>query len=267
MVLKYQSAIFQEFPINMPQRASTESEEAWFHKHLSGSGTLLAHMFLQGCGKMEMWAKSSCEDRDVDIQSSGISCTNIMHVPAATLRHIALCLWWCGPNSITPTWSLTSLTHGRCKGCSGNTESLPKCSSDITVTSYERLNITGNSIFCLRAYISQQQGKYQWSTRLALCEKNPLVTGGFPTQRVSIAVNVSVSESHHEPKTSLMSQRYLKIYGTWWRICVSHHFLFIGSHSVATRHHLDQESRVNSGPSQWNPSVVDKYIYEILFEK
>ena len=31
-----------------------------------------------------------------------------------------------------------------------------------------------------------------------------------------------------------MSQRYLKIYGTWWRICVSHHFLFIGSYGVAT---------------------------------
>ena len=47
--------------------------------------------------------------------------------------------------------------------------------------------ITGVSIVCPTA----DQTKHQSSALLALCEGNPPVTGGFPSQRVSNAENVS----------------------------------------------------------------------------
>ena len=45
--------------------------------------------------------------------------------------------------------------------------------------------ITSNLIVCSTACPSLQQRPHQSSASLALCEGNPLVTGGFPSQRAS----------------------------------------------------------------------------------
>ena len=56
------------------------------------------------------------------------------------------------------------------------------------VSNHQRLD-------CLLSYLFR---KHQSSALLALCEGNPPVTGGFPTQRASNAENVSIWWRHHE---------------------------------------------------------------------
>ena len=48
-------------------------------------------------------------------------------------------------------------------------------------------------IACLTACTSQHQKEYQTFALLVFCEENPLVTGGFPSQRANGAEKVSIS--------------------------------------------------------------------------
>ena len=58
--------------------------------------------------------------------------------------------------------------------------------------SYITINLTVCSTVCF----SQQQRKHQNCPLLALCEGNPPVTGGFPSQRASNVESVSISYHH-----------------------------------------------------------------------
>ena len=52
--------------------------------------------------------------------------------------------------------------------------------------------ITGVYIVCSSVCAGADQSKHRRSALLALCEGNPPVTGGFPSQRTSSAENISI---------------------------------------------------------------------------
>ena len=58
--------------------------------------------------------------------------------------------------------------------------------------------ITGLSIVCLTVCPGTDQRKKTELRVTGLCEGNPPVTGGFPSQRASNAENVSIWWRHHE---------------------------------------------------------------------
>ena len=67
--------------------------------------------------------------------------------------------------------------------------------------------ITDNSTVCLEACSGYSQTKHQGSASLTLCEGNPSLTDGFPSQMVSNAGSVSMSWCNHHTygTTSLLS--------------------------------------------------------------
>ena len=77
------------------------------------------------------------------------------------------------------------------------------CVVCITVTSYEYHGISKHQqLKCFStASLSYHQRKHQSSVLLALCEGNPPVTGGFPSQRASNSEIISMSYSYHRQAT------------------------------------------------------------------
>ena len=57
--------------------------------------------------------------------------------------------------------------------------------------------ITSISTVCLAVYSGAHQGKHQSSALLAFARGNPIVTGGFPSQRASKVESVSIWWRHH----------------------------------------------------------------------
>ena len=66
---------------------------------------------------------------------------------------------------------------------------------ELHLTSYEHHDVSNqvNLIVCSRVYSI----KHQRSALLDICEGNPLVTGGFPSQRASNTESVSMLWPHH----------------------------------------------------------------------
>ena len=77
--------------------------------------------------------------------------------------------------------------------------------------------ITGVSIVCSTVCSDADQRKHQKHCVIGLCEGNPPVTGGFPSQRASNAENVSIWWRHHV----LLARQ--------WTLAT----LFIGGHDIA----------------------------------
>ena len=68
----------------------------------------------------------------------------------------------------------------------------------ITVSPHKHLGISNHQqLNCLFNSSSTHQGKYHSSTLPSLCEGNPLVTGGFPSQRVCNVESISMLWYHH----------------------------------------------------------------------
>ena len=59
--------------------------------------------------------------------------------------------------------------------------------------------ITDVSIVCSTDCSGANQRKHQSSAPLGLCEGNPPVTGGFPSQRASNTGDISIWWRHHDP--------------------------------------------------------------------
>ena len=79
----------------------------------------------------------------------------------------------------------------------------------ITVTSHEHHSVSNKKFHCLFSRLSRRTSKITSKLRVTgLCEGNPSVTGGFPSQRTNNAVNVSIPWCHHVTK-------HLR-YGTVW---------------------------------------------------
>ena len=68
------------------------------------------------------------------------------------------------------------------------------CYSDVIMSTMVS-QITGISIVCWTACSGTDQRNHQSLLLLALCEGNPPVTGGFPSQRASITENVFIWSS------------------------------------------------------------------------
>ena len=58
----------------------------------------------------------------------------------------------------------------------------------------------GNSTVCSTHCSGWQERNHQSSTLLLLCEGNPAVAGGFPSQRASNVESIFMSGHDHEPK-------------------------------------------------------------------
>ena len=65
--------------------------------------------------------------------------------------------------------------------------------------------INGNSAVCLTACSDQQQENTKSPPMLVICEGNPPMTDGFPSQRDSNAEIVSISWRHHE---EILTERF-----------------------------------------------------------
>ena len=76
--------------------------------------------------------------------------------------------------------------------------------SDIIISAMAS-QMTGVSIFCSSVCLGIDQKKHHSSVSLAFVRGNPLVTGGFPSQRASITEIVSIWLHHHE------SHRYSRL--------------------------------------------------------
>ena len=64
--------------------------------------------------------------------------------------------------------------------------------------------ISDNLIFFSNLFRLTTTRKYQSSTLLGLCNGNPLVTGGFPSQRAKNARRISIAVTHNVMITSLL---------------------------------------------------------------
>ena len=122
------------------------------------------------------------------------------------------------------------------------------------------------TLWCLKSLASQwticsgwPQRNYQSSTSLALCEGNPLVTSGFPSQRASNAERISVPWSYHV--ISLLHQTF-DIYSYVHLTCFP-----LGKH---TRNIIDNplELRIVAVTitSHINGLVIDLWYWTILNE-
>ena len=74
--------------------------------------------------------------------------------------------------------------------------------------------ITGNLTVCPTLCSGYQQSKHQRSTLLALCEGNPPVTGGFPSQRASNAESVFMPWCCHVFMLNCFAKIYLHFFNT-----------------------------------------------------
>ena len=68
--------------------------------------------------------------------------------------------------------------------------------------------ITGNSTICLAACWTQHQRENQNALLVVLCEGNPLVNSGFPSQRTSNVERFSMSSWHYGSKNLLRTCYY-----------------------------------------------------------
>ena len=67
----------------------------------------------------------------------------------------------------------------------------------MTSHEHQTSEITGNLTVCSTSYPRLQHRNHQWSALLSLCEGNPPVAVGFPSQRASNVESVSMSWCHY----------------------------------------------------------------------
>ena len=89
--------------------------------------------------------------------------------------------------------------------------------------------ITSVSTVCSTVCSGADQRKHQSSVLLALCERNPPVTCGFPSQRASNMENVSIWSRHHvkqlQPSVGNRCRWPPKISGNK---CLAHFAIYLG---------------------------------------
>ena len=78
---------------------------------------------------------------------------------------------------------------------------------------------------------AQIKGKKPKLRVIGLCEGNPLVTGGFPSQRASDAENASICWRHHAKRNSLLS-RMLKMCTSLLLTFISYHLISLFLHTM-----------------------------------
>ena len=149
------------------------------------------------------------------------------------LQSVIVALWGCyarfKSNYGKYCWLITMYTVDRCHVPSCfYTRVIDLCfDGNYMETTLQRCHMSVVSLFSILFSLISKKTHHPL---LALCEGNPLVTGGFPSQRANYVENVSISWCHHDTVQYSAAVTYFMDTDYNMRTCSNHSKLWITNH-------------------------------------
>ena len=134
----------------------------------------------------------------------------------------------------------------------------------MTVTHNERDGVSNHQRFdCLLTRLSRR--RLNKTSKLRVCEGNPPVTGGFPSQRTSDVENISIWWRHHGLRTGHCNLHYWCWYPCWVMRCSNLASDWLAAVLPANQNpcYISLYPRWRRPCRQWNPKNISSNVNNV----